>query len=78
MEINENQFFHYTELTTNDHFFFQFIHAVHLAFAQKIVQPEVDTLFPALSDRNLQHLILMLPIAMVRVTAGFYLADESY
>ena len=27
MEINEYQFFHFTELTTNDHFFFQFIHA---------------------------------------------------
>ena len=52
-------------------FFFQFIHAEHLAFAQKIVQPEVETLFPALSDRKLQHLILMLTIAMDRVTAGF-------
>ena len=78
MEINEYQFFHFTELTTNDHFFFQFIHAEHLAFAQKIVQPEVETLFPALSDRKLQHLILMLTIAMDRVTAGFYLADETY
>lgn len=37
----------------------------------KIVQPEVETLFPALSDRKLQHLILMLTIAMDRVTAGF-------
>lgn len=78
MEINEYQFFHFTELTTSDHFFFQFIHAEHLVFAQKIVQPEVETLFPALSDRKLQHLILMLTIAMDRVTAGFYLADETY
>ncbi len=77
IEVNEYQFFHLDQMDEQDNFFFRFIDQGHLLFAKSLILEDVSVLFPALSDRKLEFLILMLAIAMTRVSQGFVLLEDS-
>lgn len=77
MEINEYQFFHLPEMEEN-HSFLEFIDKDHLIFAQHLSHDIIEPQFSDLSDRKLAFMIIMLTLAMDRVSKGFSLTEESY
>ena len=77
-EINEYEFFHQTMSNEKANFFMQFINLTSLKLIQKIVLKELKETIPKLSDRKLQHLVLMMVLIVDRVSQGHVLFEETY
>ncbi|WP_165005306.1 MULTISPECIES: BglG family transcription antiterminator [unclassified Enterococcus] len=78
LEINEYEIFHHSESDPSSNYFFRFVATQHLALAQKVVGEELVQQKTDLSDRKLEHLVLMLAITMDRVTNNHLLTNETY
>lgn len=67
LEINAYEIFHLLEFDTTTNFFFQFITTDSLLLARQVVREELIQQKKELSDRKLEHLVLILSITIDRV-----------
>ncbi|MFW7394948.1 BglG family transcription antiterminator, partial [Vagococcus fluvialis] len=77
-EINEYEFFHLQDIPEQGNFFVKFLKEEQFELVKTIVLEELKQSLPKLSDRKLQHLVLMILIAVDRVAQGHVLIEESY
>ena len=77
-EINEYEFFHLQDIPEQGNFFVKFLKEEQFELVKTIVLEELNQSLPKLSDRKLQHLVLMILIAVDRVAQGHVLIEESY
>ncbi|MFW7394950.1 PRD domain-containing protein, partial [Vagococcus fluvialis] len=77
-EINEYEFFHLQDIPEQGNFFVKFLKEEQFDLVKTIVLEELNQSLPKLSDRKLQHLVLMILIAVDRVAQGHVLIEESY
>lgn len=77
-EVNEYEFFHLKTVSKESNFFARFLKQPYLELIKQIVLEELKETTPKLSDRKLQHLILVLVISVDRVSQGHVLFEETY
>lgn len=77
-EINEYEFFHLQDIPEQGNFFVKFLKEEQFKLVKTIVLEELNQSLPKLSDRKIQHLVLMILIAVDRVAQDHVLIEESY
>lgn len=78
LEINAYEIFHLLEFDTTTNPFFQFITTDSLLLARQVVREELVQQKKELSDRKLEHLVLILSITIDRVKKNHVLTNETY
>lgn len=78
LEINEYELFHSISFDSSLNYFFRFVDPQHLSLARQVVGEELIQKKTNLSDRKLEHLVLMLTLTMDRVTKNHLLTNETY
>ncbi|MGM9903241.1 MAG: BglG family transcription antiterminator [Enterococcus sp.] len=78
LEINEYEIFHRAQFEDTTNYFFRFINTKYLLLARKVIHDELIQQQTDLSDRKLEHLVLMLSITIDRVTKKYLLTNETY
>lgn len=78
LEINDYQFFHLEQFTTEEVYFLRFLDRFFLEKAQTVVLDQVVPLLENLSDRKIKYLVLLLTVSMERIGKGERLAESDY
>ncbi|MEY8445152.1 PRD domain-containing protein [Enterococcus ratti] len=78
LEINEYEIFYINDISQSSNYFFQFIDVPELSLAHKVIEEELNQAQIKLSDRKLEHLVLVLAITIYRVTTNDVLTNEVY